>query len=303
MSLSPTVLLDGLVFPESPRWHGGRLWLSDMHTHRVLTVDLRGRATTVAHLDDKPSGIGFLPDSTPIVVSMRKRQIVRLDGHVPSVHADLNAIPGHDLNDMVVDGGGRAYVGSRFPRNQDNSDHNSGDGIVLVAPDGADRLVAGNLFSPNGSVVTPDGSTLIVSQSRSHRLVAFDIGDDGSLANRRLFASLAPAGRDPVLGRDPSADGICLDAEGGIWCGSPLTGEFLRILEGGEITHRIALAAGKWAIACALGGDDRRTLFLVTAVTTLENMAACVDYESDQKSTSNGWVEVVRVDAPGCGWP
>jgi sugar lactone lactonase YvrE len=279
-----------------------------MHGHRVLTVDLRGRSETVAELDDKPSGIGFLPDGTPIVVLMRRRQIVRLATGGVRGHADLSSIAGHDLNDMVVDREGRAYVGNRFKRGdilgtKERAAPSSPEGIVLVMPDGVCRVVADSLFSPNGIVITPDAKTLIVALSRSHRLVAFDVEEDGRLANRRLFAQTGSSSTNLVLGRDPSPDGICLDAEGAIWFGSPLTGEFIRILEGGQVTDRIQLPDGRWAVACSLGDADRRTLFLVSARASLENMATCVDYESDKRSTASGRVEVVQVDVPGRGWP
>lgn len=299
MIATPETLLEGLVFPEGPRWYGDRLWLADMHGHRVLTVDLQGNSTHIAAFDDKPSGIGLLADGTPIVVSMRKRLLVRIapDGSL-STYADLNVLPGDSLNDMVMDGHQRAYVGNRIARGysanslQETSGP-SAEGVVLVTPDGRIEEVARDLWSPNGSVVTPDNRTLIVAEARGCRLIAFDIEEDGTLGNRRLFADTG----------DANPDGIALDAEGAIWIGSPRKSAFYRILPGGKVAAEIKLPEGKWAVACALGGPDRRTLFMLTAYQTMENLAKLVDFEADKRSTSRGFVEVVTVDVPGAGWP
>lgn len=289
--------MDGLVFPEGPRWHGGKLWISDMHAHRVLTMDMTGRSDTVAELHDKPSGLGFLPDGTPIVVSMRDRLLFAIgsDGSL-SVYADLTCLPGDCLNDMVIDGKGRSYVGTltrRDVRPEDLQPSDGREGLVLVLPDGTATQVADDMLSPNGSVVTPDNTTLIVAEHRANRIDAFDINDDGSLGNRRVFAD--------TLDADP--DGIALDAEGAIWIGCPQLGAFRRILPGGRVTDEIKMPAGKWAVACALGGPDRRTLFLLTSWQTNENMKRLVSYEADKTSNSRGAIEVVTVEVPGAGWP
>jgi sugar lactone lactonase YvrE len=297
MDLNPDLLLDGLVFPEGPRWHEDRLWISDMHAHRVLTVELTGHSETVAELHDKPSGLGFLPDGTPIVVSMRDRLLLRIhtDGRL-STYADLTTLPGDSLNDMVIDGRGHAYIGTltrRDVRPEDLKPSDGREGLVLVPPDRTAMQVADDMLSPNGSVVTPDNSTLIVAEHRANRIDAFDICDDGSLKNRRVYADTAEA--------DP--DGIALDAEGAIWIAAPQLGAFRRIFPGGRIAEEIKMPAGKWAVACALGGPHRRTLFLLTSWQTKENMRRLVNYEADKSSTSRGAVEVVTADVPGVGWP
>jgi sugar lactone lactonase YvrE len=299
MTASPTVLRSGLMFPEGPRWYDDRLWVSDMHAHRVLTVDLSGTETHIADFDDKPSGIGFLHDGTPIVVSMRKRLLrsIDKDGNL-STYADLNTLPGHALNDMIVDGRERAYVTNRVKRGYSPaeltlSSPTSDEGLILVERDGSMREVARDLFSPNGLVITPDYGTLIVAESRGCRIVAFDLLEDGSLTNRRLFAD--------TEGLHP--DGIALDSEGAVWMGAAAEGVFRRIMPDGRVAQEIALPEGQWAVACALGGPDRRTLFLITAWTTMENIASCVDFEADKRSTARGAVEVVEVDVPGAGWP
>lgn len=289
--LRPQVLLsEGLVFPESPRWRDGELWLSDMHAHRVVKVDLEGRIEVRAELDDKPSGIGWLPDGTPIVVSMRKRTIVRLDPS-GSLYADLSTLPGlRHVNDMAVDDDGRIYVGCR---SHPGSGDVSVDVVAHLTPDGTLQSVLTGAWRPNGIVITPDGKTVIVAQTGASNLIAYDVDDDGSLRNGRVFADLD--------GRAP--DGICLDAEGAVWVGCIFAGEYLRVHEGGRVSDRVELDDGDWAMACLLGGPTRNQLFLVNARETMDNALACSDFEADKRSTSRGYVQVVDVDVPGAGWP
>lgn len=281
-TLTPTILLDGLVFPEGPRWHEGRLWFSDMHAHRVLAMTPDGTTTVIADLPGRPSGLGFLPGGRLLVASMQDRKLLRLDPLGFHVVADLTDFVRGDINDMVVDLQGRAYVGNF------GFDYNAGDkfataAIVLVETDGTARVVANDLMFPNGQVITPDGKTLIVAETFGRRLTAFDIAADGTLSNRRVWAEMGEA----------TPDGICLDAEGAIWVGSPTTQEFLRVREGGDVSDRIP-TPGKWAVACMLGGDDRRTLYLLTAETTQPELA---------RGKSKGWIETVRVDVAGAGLP
>ena len=291
------VVVEGLTFPEGPRWFGDRLWFVDMHTHSVRTLDAAGRSEIVARFPDKPSGMGLLPDGSVLCVSMRRRQLVRIGpGGELSLHADLGDLEGHELNDMVVDSGGRAYVGNRFDRpgrGLEVPEGPSPESVVLVEPDGRHRVVAPDMVAPNGSVVTPDGRTLIVAEARAHRLTAFDIQPDGSLANRRLFAATG----------EYFPDGICLDAEGAVWFGSPVTGVFVRVAEGGRVLDTIPLPEGRWAIACALGGPGRRTLYMATSQITLEQLVACRDFESDLRSPAVGWIEAIEVPVPGAGLP
>jgi sugar lactone lactonase YvrE len=241
-----------------------------------------GTTKAVAGVPGRPSGLGFLPDGRLLVASMQDRQLLRKDPLGLHVLADLTDFVGGDINDMVVDAHGRAYVGNF------GFDYNAGDkfataAIVLVEPDGSVRVVAEDLMFPNGPVITPDGKTFIVAETSGRRLTAFDIAEDGSLSNRRVWAELGNA----------TPDGICLDAEGAIWVGSPTTQEFLRVREGGEITDRIP-TPGKWAVACMLGGEDRRTLYLLTAETTQPELA---------QGKSKGWIETVRVNVAGAGLP
>jgi sugar lactone lactonase YvrE len=285
-TLTSSVLLDGLVFPEGPRWHDGKLWFSDIHAHKVMAVDPEGRSEVIVSVPRRPSGLGFLPDGQPLVVSVLDGLLLRIAPDGLHTHADLNVLDGVLPNDMVVDEDGRAYIGdvafeiSGGPPRPGN--------VILVAPDGNVRVVAESLNYPNGMVVTPDGKALIVAETIGRCLTAFDIGADGSLSGRRLFADLATGA---IGGAHP--DGICLDAEGAVWASSPPTSEFVRVKEGGAITHRIPVP-GKWAVACVLGSEDRRTLFLCTAKTTLQDLG---------QGKSVGWIETVRVEIPGAGRP
>jgi sugar lactone lactonase YvrE len=283
MPLTPKVILDGLVFPEGPRWRDGKLWFVDMMGKKVMTVDPEGHSELLTEMDDMPSGLGWMPDGTFLIVSRFKRQVLKLDANGLHVHADLTGHAESSLNDMVVDSQGRAYVDAYHNPRTDDPGTAPGS-VVLVTPDGTPRTVAEDLVSPNGSVITPDGKTYIVAQTRASELTAFDIEEDGSLSNRRPFAKLD----------EKVPDGICLDAEGAIWVGSYRTGEFLRVKEGGEVTDRISYE-DKLAVACMLGGEDRRTLFLLTG--TVPPSA------TDTKEPPMGWIETVRVDVPGAGLP
>ncbi len=285
--VSPTrVLLEGLRFPEGPRWRDGKLWFSDMHAGVVLTVDLDGHSETVVAVPHEPSGLGWLPDGRLLVVSMQDRRLLRLDpgGLVPV--ADLSPFATWHCNDMVVDGRGRAYIGN-FGFDLHAQAPLVPANLVLVTPDGHAEVAASDLLFPNGTVITPDGRTLIVAESFGARLTAFDVAADGRLSKRRIWAQLAP-GSD---GKTPIPDGICLDAEGAIWIASPLTGEVLRIREGGAVVQQISV--DRMAIACMLGGPERRTLLVCTAET--------LDPAASEKRT--GRIEAIDVDVPGAGWP
>jgi sugar lactone lactonase YvrE len=284
---APAVLLDGLVFPEALRWHQGALWFVDVFGQRVMTVDGQGTAEEVAQLDDRLNGLGFLPDGIPIVVLMDQQVIKRLNAGQASLHADLTGYGGEFLNDMVVDTGGRAYVSLRRPRQDARAD--VGDCIVLVEPHGASRIVAtGGLVKPNGMVITPDGKSLIVACGPTHSLISFDILADGRLTDMALYADTG----------DHGPDGICLDSEGGIWMGSPSTHSFVRVLRGGH-SPRIISTGRREAIACALGDSDRRTLYMGTAQPPRNPVPGL----GGNLHLSSGFIEMTRVDAPGCGLP
>jgi sugar lactone lactonase YvrE len=282
MAKTTEILLDGLAFAEGPRWRDGKLWFSDMHDQRVKTVDMGGHCDEVVYVENDPSGLGWLPDGRLLVVSMRDRRLLRLDpdGHLREV-ADLSRVAAYHCNDMVTDAHGRSYVGNF------GYDFMSGvpprtAAVALVTPEGGVSIAADELSFPNGTVITPDGRTLIVGESFGARLTAFDIAEDGSLSNRRVWAQLEKA----------VPDGICLDAEGAIWVASPMSGEVLRVREGGEVTERIRVASQ--AIACMLGGPRRTTLFVCTS----ESLQA-----EDCRAKRSAKIEVVEVEVPGAGLP
>jgi sugar lactone lactonase YvrE len=275
------LLLDGLAFPEGPRFHRGRLWFSDMHAYKVMAVDLEGRSEVITEVPGMPSGLGWLPDGDLLIVSMRDRRLLRLAGDTLVPVADLSSLASFHCNDMVVDLQGRAYIGN-FGFDLDAKAKFAPAELILVTPDGAARVVAEDLLFPNGAVITPDGKTLIVAESFGARLTAFEIGADGGLDNRRVWAQLENA----------TADGICLDADGACWVASPISNEFLRVREGGEVLQR--LACEQMAIACALGGPEGRTLFCLTAPST--------DPEENQRLQS-ARIYREEVAAPQAGWP
>ena len=277
------VVATGLAFAEGPRWHDGALWFSDMHDLRVMRMLPGDAPVAVCDVPGRPSGLGWLPGGDLLVVSMVDRAVLRLgaDGML-SRHADLSAIAPRRCNDMVVDAKGGAYVGN-FGFDFELSEAPATTVLARVEPDGRSSVAADGLMFPNGMVITPDGGTLIVAESFAARLTAFDIAADGGLSNQRLWAAL-PEGAVP--------DGICLDAGGGVWAASPTTGGCLRMMEGGAVAERIE--TGRQAIACMLGGDDRRTLFISTAEAT--------DHDICREKRS-GAILAVEVATPGVGLP
>ena len=278
-------VLDGLCFAEGPRWHDGRLWFSDMHDLHVLAFDPATEETeVVVEVPGQPSGLGWRPDGTLLVVSMTDRRLLAVrDGTTEEV-ADLSDLAPFHCNDMVVDGRGNAYVGNfGFDLHDPDADQRTTN-LVLVTPDGDARVVADDLFFPNGCVVTPDGGTLVVGESFSGRLTAFTIADDGSLHDRREWAR--------VRGAVP--DGICLDAEGAIWLASPISHQVLRVAEGGEVLDEVRTNDERQPFACMLGGPDRRTLYVCTAIDS-EPVGA--------RAARAGRIEAIDVAVPGAGLP
>lgn len=273
--------LDGFAFLEGPRWHDGRLWVSDMHDHEVLAIDAAGSIEEIVTVEQQPSGLGWLPDGRLLVVSMVDRRVLRLEAGGLVEHADLSELASWHCNDMVVDGQGRAYVGN-FGFDLDSQAKPCTTTLTLVHPDGRAENVADELSFPNGCVITPDGGTLIVGESFGARLTAFRIGADGSLSDRRVWAALEGA----------VPDGICLDAEGAVWLASPVSNEFLRVRKGGEVAERVA--CDQMAIACMLGGDDGRTLFALTSKSTSPKEATAL---------RSARIERLTVDTPGAGLP
>lgn len=266
-----TPLATGFCFGEGPRWFEGLLWFSDMLGEAVHTVTVGGAMTTLPLPGHAPSGLGFRPDGTLLIVSSEDRKLLAYDGETVDVKADLSVLAPADLGDMVVDQHGRAYIGSQA---------REGGVILRVDPDDTVTVVAQDLDFPNGMAITPD-HTLIVAESIGRRLTAYTIGADGELTDRRVFAD----------GLDGPPDGICLDAEGGVWTAMTLAHQFERIVDGGEVTHRIDIG-DRVAIACALGGSAGRTLFMLTSSDA---------YPKRLVGTRLSRVDTVIVDTPGVG--
>jgi sugar lactone lactonase YvrE len=277
-----TILLEDLVFPEGPRWHDGRLFFSDQHDHRVVAMEPNGKSETIVEVPQQPSGLGWLPDGRMLVVSMLDRRVLRLEGDQLVEHADLSSIATGTCNDMVVDATGHAYVGN-FGFDMYNGESPQQAALILVHPDGSVSIAADNLGFPNGTVITPDGKTLIVGESMGGCLTAFEILDDGTLGARREF------GR--VKGAVP--DGICLDAEGAVWMACPFSGRVVRVKDGGEVLEEVKVSYDA-AFACMLGGEDRKTLFICTAP----------DHVPEEvRKQRGGRIETIQVDVPGAGLP
>ncbi|MES1246619.1 MAG: SMP-30/gluconolactonase/LRE family protein [Actinomycetota bacterium] len=270
-----TILVDGLQFPECPRWRDGRLWFSDVHAHRVCSVGPGGDVEVVLELDDRPTGLGFLPDGSLLVCSADRRLVLRLHDGQTTVHADLGSLPVEWLNDMVVTPDGRAYVDA-IAHVEDPGGDEPVDKIVVVDPDGAWRVAAERALRPNGIAVTPDGATLLHASTRRRKVIEWTIGAEGLLHDPRVWAE---------TGRW-TPDGLCLDAEGAVWIGALAKQHFVRMRRGGEVDSTIEVP-GRWATACMLGGDDRQTLFMATA----------------DPDSGRGYIEIAETAVAGAGSP
>ena len=282
--LEPEILMTGLAFGESPRWHDGRLWVADWGAQEVVAVDLEGRSEVVVRVQFPafPMCIDWLPNGRLLVVAAKDGLLLRRepDGSLVT-HADLTGLSAYRWNDIVVDGRGNAYVnniGFEFP----GGEFAPGT-VTLITPDASARQVADGLAFPNGMAVTPDNATLIVAESYASRLIAFDIAADGGLSNRRVWADL----------RDGVPDGICLDAENAVWYGDVPNKRCGRVGEGGEVLRTIDLDRG--CFACMLGGADRGTLFMIA--TEWKGSANMGD------GSRTGQVLTVDAPARGAGWP
>jgi sugar lactone lactonase YvrE len=247
-----SVLMDGLVFGEQPRWHDDRLWFSDWGTQEVIAVDLDGNREVVLRGRSFPLCVDWLPDGRLLVVSAREGLLLRQepDGSLQT-HGNLGSVSDPPaVNELVVDARGNAYVNGGGFDLMAGADFAPGI-VALVAPDRSARRVADGLAFPNGMLIMPDLRTLIVAESYAKRLTAFDIATDGSLSNRRVWAELG----------DGVPDGICADAEHAVWYADVPNQQCVRVREGGEVLQKIELDRG--CFACALGGPDRATLFMI----------------------------------------
>jgi sugar lactone lactonase YvrE len=276
-------LLAGGRFFESPRWHEGRWWISDFFDHVVLALDDQGNAEEAMNVEAQPSGLGWLPDGSLLVVSMRERRVLRRtpDGDV-RLHADLSELCDWHANDMVVTTDGRAFIGNfGFDLGKEPP---RGTALVRVDPDGIAARVADDLLFPNGSVISPDGRTLIIAETWGARLTAFTIADDGSLSDRRTWA---------VVPRS-APDGCTLDAEGCVWFADARRNRCVRVARGGEIRSELTVPNGLRCFACMLGGKDGRTLAI----------CASPDYDERARTASReSRLLAARVDVPHAGLP
>lgn len=274
-------LIDGLAFPEGPRWHDGRLWFTDQHARTINTVTPAGEHAIIARTDDLPGGLGWLPDGTLLVVYMTRRCIMRLDGEHLSLHADLTELASFHCNDMLVDPAGRAYVGNFGFDLHGGADVDTAE-LIQVEPDGQARAVDRSLVFPNGSAITPDGRHLLVAETFGHRIRAFELDESGVTGRNDVWAEL-----DTM-----TPDGLCLDADEALWIASPGTETLVRVKRGGAVLDRCETVGTPYA--CMLGGDDRRTLFVCTSET---------DDPAEAANRRSGRIESTRVATPGAGLP
>jgi sugar lactone lactonase YvrE len=286
--------VEGLSFGECPRWHEGRLWYSDFYQCTVFSAGPEGDVRVELEVSGEPAGLGWLPDGRLLVVERRPRRVLRREPDGTLVeHGDLNPAATFHANDMVVDRNGHAFVGNfgfdldRFIEEQGPVALIEPPGppttpLVRVDPDGSAHLAAGDLSFPNGTVITPDGKTLIIAETLAARLTAFDLGPDGALTGRREWAALSLC----------APDGICLDAEGRVWVANAIGPECLLVAEGGEVVDRVNTS--QTCFACMLGGEDGRTLYLVTAPTSTEAAVS---------SARSGRIEQATVEVGHAGLP
>src|SRR5215217_6531897 len=275
----PHILMTGIALGESPRWRDGRLWFADWIAQEIIAVDLKGNGDVVVRMSTFPFSFDWLPEGRMLILSGGDGRLLRRepDGALVSV-ADLTDLSSYPWNEIVVDGRGNTYVNSigfDFPEGEFSP------GIVaLVTPDGVTRQVADGVAFPNGMAVTPDNSTLILAESYGNTLTAFDIGDDGGLSNRRVWADLD----------DGAPDGICLDTEGGVWYGDVPNMRCVRVREGGEVLQTVNLDRG--CFACMLGGVADSTLFMLAA-----------RWGGPASAERTGQVLTVEAPAARAGWP
>ncbi|MFV0385029.1 SMP-30/gluconolactonase/LRE family protein [Paracoccus sp. (in: a-proteobacteria)] len=273
------ILAEGYRFLEAPKWHEGRLWMSDVFDARLVSVTLSGEKSVVCEVPGLPAGQDFLPDGSHITISAKERRLYRVaDGRLHP-YADLSDLAAGRLNDFAVDARGRIYVGDF------GYDYHAGESprparLYRVDPDGSVRVAAENVEFPNGSVVVNEGRTLIVAETWVGRIRAFDLSPDGQLGDSRIFADLGE--------RNP--DGLCADRDNAIWVCSFNTGEVLRVIKGGKISDRIRIDGA--AISCTLGGTDGRTLFITCVMGE-------VDESESPDAPRNSAVLMARVDVPG----
>jgi sugar lactone lactonase YvrE len=291
VALDTPTFAEGFVFTEGPRWHDGAVWCSDMHGHRVVTVDTTGEVRTVVEVaEDDPSGLGWLPDGRLLVVGMEQQVVFRVEftGEL-AVHADLSTDAVGSLNDMIVAADGTAYVGDMGVNIQGGGERRPGQ-VFMVRPDGSHAVAASDLASPNGMILTSDEKTLLVAQSGGRSISEYDRAADGALMGRPEFAPLVSLDPDLPAG---VPDGICLDEEGAVWYADPVACKVVRVRRGGTVTDAVDFGP-EVPVACVLGGEDRRTLFVC---------AAPAWKRAELAGTRSGRIAALRVTVAGTGKP
>jgi sugar lactone lactonase YvrE len=285
-SMKATVWIDQLVFPESPRWHQGEFWFSDMYAGTIWAAVPGKSPKLMIDWKNDVSGLGWMPNGDLLFVDMNNRKVMRKGKEGISLHCDLSALASCHCNDMVVDDSGRAYVGN-FGFDAIKGESFSKAELILINENGDASIVADKMSFPNGPVLTPDGKMLIVAESMARRLTAFDIEEStGNLTNRREWAKI----------ENGYPDGICMDQAGGIWVAAVKQPSLIRVVQGGKVTDSIETSAQPYA--CMLGGPEGRTLFI--AVTDIDQDTA--SHES-MRANRKGKIEVVEVDVPHAGLP
>ena len=294
-----TTLLTGGSFFEGPRWHEGSWWVSDFYRGTVSRVSSTGEETVVLEVPTQPSGLGWLPDGSLVVVSMTDQRLLRWDGSTTTTYAALAPHCGGLLNDLVVDAAGRVFVGD-FGFDLMAGGAPRPGSLKRVDPDGTVSVVAEDLLFPNGMVIPADGGTLLVGETLGNRYTAFDLSSsDGALSNRRTWAEFGPAPSgatlDEVLGQLVIApDGCAGDAEGHVWSADAVGGRVVRVAPGGEVVGQVPAPDGLGVFACALGGEDGRTLLLCCAPDFLAHLRAPV---------REAVLVTTQVDVPHAGRP
>jgi sugar lactone lactonase YvrE len=276
-----STIAEGLAFPEAPRWHAGRLWLTDQHARAVLAMDPAGALERIAATEDLPGGLGWLPDGRLLVVFMTQRRVMQLTNGALVEYADLSGKASFHCNDLVVDAAGRAYVGN-FGFDLHGGAEVAPAEIIRIDGDGTAEVFARDVVFPNGGVITPGGDCLLVAETFAHRISAFGLDSEGRMASRQVWADLG----------EHTPDGICLDADGAVWVASPGSRALIRVRQGGAIVDECLTRGTPYA--CMLGGEDRRTLYVCTSET---------DDPREAARRRSGRIEQVRVEVPGAGLP
>lgn len=290
------VLFEGGAFFEGPRWHDGRWWASDFYRGQVATYDDDGVETVQVTVEHQPSGLGWLSDGSMVIVSMRDRRVLRWSAGETTEVADVSQYCGGHLNDLIVDANDNIFVGN-FGFDLMGGGSPESAALLRITPDGSVTVAAKDLLFPNGMVITPDGSTLLVGETLGNRYTAFDLAADGTLSGRRVAAEFGPApvgaSFEEVLGGITVApDGCTLDADGHIWAADALGNRAVRVAPGGEIVDEIRVSNGAGIYACQLGGHDGRTLLLCSAPDF---------FEHNRKDTREAVLYTTTVDVPHAG--